>query len=294
MATIREVFGLNVVKPSMGTNVVRHPGIAESVANIKIPSEELIGIEVEVENITFDTRNILNTWQVTEDGSLRNSGVEFITRPIPAFVAPAALQYLLKTFLNNDCSFSQRTSVHVHLNAQDMDMTQVSYITALYMVFEPFLYNFVGRGRRRNIYCVPLADTRLPRHQYENGLRGWSKYTGLNLLPLGDHGTLEFRHMHGTTDVHKLCTWIDIITRLKAYVMKTSPEVLKAYFMALCRGTDIQKLAVEVFGQELTDILRVRNGVSDPTVAKLIFVPTTTITRAQRDMKGSAPFFKVK
>ena len=57
-----------------------------------------LGIEVEVENVqTF--HNISPYWRITEDGSLRNAGREFITPPIRAWRVEQALTLCLNNRL---------------------------------------------------------------------------------------------------------------------------------------------------------------------------------------------------
>lgn len=54
--------------------------------------------------------------------------------------------------------------------------------------------------------------------------RGWQKYTALNLLPITKYGTVEFRHMHGTNDFDKLCTWINSLSNLISVSYNTPLE----------------------------------------------------------------------
>lgn len=188
-----------------------------------INSERLVGIEIELENFNLKATPSAYVWREVGDGSLRNNGAEYVSSPIAACDAPKALYDLLVVCLHDQCCFGPRTSSHVHVNVQDLSANQVKQIVQLYCVFEKVLFNFVGKGRAKNIYCVPLYDTSLMR-EFNTRRIGpitevWSKYTGLNLIPLREKGTLEFRHMHGSNDPVKLSRWIRIILRLFDYVL---------------------------------------------------------------------------
>lgn len=247
MATILEKYGVRRAE----AHVIK--GLSAISSPHKVLSNELIGIEVEVENF-LDVNGRLNpVWVLTEDGSLRNHGAELITRPIPASAAPVAMEYLFNHFLPQTCCFSPRTSVHVHLNMQDFTSTQLADLVALYVIFEKLFYRFTGRNRMKNIYCVPLADWPVALTAFSlrgnDGTDRWKKYTGLNTLPLSSHGTIEFRHMHGSRDVEKLTKWINLIVSLKEYVKKTPTATIRTAIHEMHDGYDFQKLLNDVFGE---------------------------------------------
>jgi len=57
--------------------------------------------------------------------------------------------------------------------------------------------------------------------------RTWQKYTALNLIPLRDRGTLEFRHLEGTCDVERITAWINIISSMFKYAMNNTYDDFK-------------------------------------------------------------------
>lgn len=278
-------------------------------SNHNIPSNQLIGIEVEVENV-IGTQLPRNTvWHAVADGSLRNDGMEFVSLPIKASSAPAALEQLLSDVLNQACHFSPRTSVHVHLNVQDMEVSQAIDLVMLYAVFEKLFYKFAGRGRIRNIYCVPITETKLLTRLVEKGLgEEWSKYTGLNLTPIrgtgrgsddrreGAYGTVEFRQMHGTFSVEKLCQWIDLITSLKEYILKSSTKDFRAMMHSMDDSFDFNKLLNEVFGEKAQWLKY--DGFGDVRhtymAAKSAMLSSRTITRIMGSSSSDSLFLKFK
>lgn len=231
--SIRELFGLNAVAIQDCTKI--YP-VADPTLEV-INSDQAIGIEVEVENHKLNKHPNPHVWVLKGDGSLRNSGVEYVTVPIAAKFGPAALQDLLSQSLAQSCCFSPRTSIHVHVDMQSWDSTQVMDVVLMYTLLENLFYKFTGRGRIKNIYCVPIFDTSLlkglaARGRIDVATEVWSKYTGLNIIRLRDLGTIEFRHMHGTFDVKKISIWIRLIVKLCDYVLKVGTE----YIRKLCQG----------------------------------------------------------
>ncbi len=297
MTTIQEKYGLNppiayVVSPTL-------PPFP-----MDIPSEHLIGIEVEVENVSGVSMPRGSAWQTVSDGSLRNNGIEFITQPIRACDAPKILHQLMSGILNQECHFSPRTSVHIHLNVQDIQSHQVQDMVMLYTVFERLFYRFAGRGRIRNIFCVPLCETSLLTEMSEKELgKDWNKYTGLNLVTIrGDrdggsaYGTIEFRQMHGTPNVEKLCLWIDLITSLKTYVMNTSSKIIRNTIISMDDDFDFHQLLRDIFGHK-ADWLKY-DGVEEIKVAylaaKSALLSSKVRSRVHTQATADSPFYQFK
>ena len=250
MPTIIEMFGMRpvkLVKPDK--YFVTQPQVPERVESLRS-----VGIEVEVEN-ALNVRGVPSgVWQPTNDGSLRNNGMEYITHPIQGRWAPYALRELMTEVFPDDCCFSPRTSVHVHVNCQDLTPVQVTDIVLLYGCLEPLFYQFTGRGRVKNIYCVPIFDTNLipffTTKKLENAVNEWKKYTGFNLLPLLDKGTLEFRHMHGTFDHQKLSVWVRLILKMVDYAVAQGTPTIRRMVLALNRQSDLFGMLMAIFGDD--------------------------------------------
>ena len=172
---------------------------------------------------------------VMRDGSLRNGGLEFVTRPV---TEERALE--LFTTLHDNLSlgkdpFSARTSTHVHVNVASMTLEQVRHLTMLYALLEPVFFVH-AQGREHNIHCVPLSYTLLPQY-YSAGISAlidrWSKYTAFNLLPIVNIGTVEFRHLGGTGDIKVYQRWLRLLRELWTFAMH---EPVDALYSMLKRG----------------------------------------------------------
>lgn len=224
----------------------------------------LYGLELEIEN----SGNLDNPrlFSVTTDGSLRNNGHEFISRPANY---TTTVKGLIKFFQNNpplrttynedgtyatDSNYSDRTSIHVHTNCQDLTMKQLASMCMLYQVFERMLYAYIGAGRSQNIFCVPWSETLISNRTIRCLLAGetlkihdWQKYTGLNLKPLERFGTIEWRHMHGTNDIQFISTWLTIIGAFYRAVRAFSFEELQSMFLSLNSNSQYERAFAKIF-----------------------------------------------
>lgn len=253
-------------------------------------TQGMVGIEVEVENIT-QVVPLQAFWESKSDGSLRNNGVEFVSHPLQVKHIQHAIEHLYTALhLNNKPDFSNRTSIHIHVNCRDMTQDEVYNFVLLYAIFEKHFYSVAGTKRMNSIFCVPLFRTnelnRASQLIYEFQPY-WHKYCGLNLLPLVDnngqrgYGTIEFRHLFGTTDTQKIYNWINDILCLRKYAMSvkkadlleeikrmnTSSSYMSLYSQVfekgqriLCRKLDfeecISNIKRELFGNEFSKTLK--------------------------------------
>jgi len=230
-----DVFG--VAKPK----VAKYAKAAEGC----VVPDLVIGLELETENcntmIAKDYTKLANThnFDLATDGSLRGAAYEFISRPMRTDNCLMALGDFFKAMKFDEHNYTDRCSVHVHVNCTDMEMEQISSLALLYTVIEEIMFEYVGAGRDTNIYCIPWNQCR--QHldlinkflaDPSSSLKRWNKYTALNLLPLANIGTVEFRQMHGTADMKKLSLWINLIGSLfkwaKTYELKTLITELKS------------------------------------------------------------------
>lgn len=213
MASIRETFALAGLTPQ---------------------KEFISGVEHEIENVlSYDALN--HTYFHTEsDNSLRNNGVEFISNPLNFVSQVCAFDNLHGSIKYRpkggvDDAFTDRTSIHVHVNCMDLSLEATKAFILWYALFEPVFFSFVDKKRPNSIYCVPLDQTVLPNH-YSKSVNHltqmWSKYTAFNILPLRSQGTIEFRHMHGTNDKVLFVEWLTAIKQLWEYSQKNFPSKL--------------------------------------------------------------------
>jgi hypothetical protein len=212
------------------SNVLTECGLKEVVpleikGDLGLPPRT-IGIEIEMENAAHlynPSAKAKKIWSAKEDHSLRDGGIEFVSRPLNPNGLEEALS-TLKASLAAEIAFSPRTSVHVHVNVQDLDFDKLALLVRFYRLFEGAFFDFIGRKRARNTYCCPLFLTRLSSFLHPTR---WPKYTALNLRPVTTQGTVEFRHMHGTLDTEKLIVWVAAIVNLVDFIHQQEIAKLK-------------------------------------------------------------------
>ena len=196
---ISEDFGISVATP-----------LRDPISGFRV------GCEFEIEDIKSHEQ-VSDFVSITNDGSLRNGGYEYIT---PAITVPEALTTFSKLhslLVYGNEPFTERTSIHVHVNCCNLTQLEVRGIVLLYALFEEAFFMMVDPSRRDNIHCVALTETHLP-SIYRTGLSTWvskwHKYTALNLKPLSTQGTIEFRHMHGHNEFVVFEAWILLLEKL--------------------------------------------------------------------------------
>jgi len=166
---------------------------------------------------------------LVHDGSLRNHGVEFITRPVTFEEAIKLFSTLHDGLKLGDNPYTVRTSTHVHVNMASMDMDQCKHMLLLYALLEPVFFAAVKPERQFNIHCVPLNYTMLPsnyKSPFQDIVKFWSKYSALNLRPLHTQGTMEFRHLHGTGDIAVYQNWLTLLNELWTFAFMNPPNTL--------------------------------------------------------------------
>lgn len=269
-------------------------------ATVKIESSRAVGIEVEVENAKVARDFTSRVWTATNDGSLRNQGLEFVTKPIPAKWAPHALRELLGECLDNkECCFSPRTSIHVHVDVSQENDADVIGAVQLYSVFERQFFRYVGRGRSKNIYCVPITESAClagigDGHDSTYAHGSWSKYSALNLIPLNSYGTLEFRHMHGSFDLLKVSTWVRMLVTLIDWACAAGRNKVSTILQSMDENYNYNALLDEIFGEDAYHLKVSNYNEVKFCVGRMFtsFAKHSTIQALAVNRSANAPFFQ--
>ena len=224
-----------------------------------------VGVEIELEKVSNNIEFIPSSFNMLEDGSLKEQGKEFVTVPIKFQYLEQELIRLNKAL--KKFSLSSRCSVHVHMNARDFTLEELEVFIMLYCIFEKSLFNLSG-NRWKNNFCVPLYSyypsvaAFLERLNIgELGSLSWYKYFALNLSPIfggeSKHklGTVEFRHMEATMDVGRIINWINFIVSLKISAKSIKKIELLSMIKHLNTSSEYRVLARSVFKNWSNQIL---------------------------------------
>ena len=251
--TILELFGLApVARHILSERTSRKFLTEQPFANPDL----VVGLELEIEGWPTPPGECAFTGiTFTTDGSLRNNGVELITKPFASKYIPGLVDKVLTHFEVSEDNYSDRCSIHVHVNCQDLTREQLQTVFIVYQVVERMLFRFAGAERENNIFCVPWNQCAIANGFIDNFLSdtynataNWQKYAALNVLPLRDKGTIEFRHMPGTCDVEKITTWLNLIGAMMRYATITSYDEVKATILKLNTASNYYEFISSVFG----------------------------------------------
>lgn len=265
-----------------------------------------IGVEFEVENVQGDRydRVLQNFLVMTPDNSLRNNGMEFVSVPILA----KDVGQLVNTFLTRmgitQENHSDRTSTHVHVNVGDFTVEQLLCLCMLYSVFEKLIFKYAGHDRENSIFCVPWYASGYSTSKAKDiiiNLKGrkaarWEKYTSLNLAPIADKQTVEFRHLFGVYQDLQLVNWVNIILSLVNKARTTPLLGLQEILVELNTTSHYVHFATEVFGDYLrfmaTTPEDLRASMFDGVVEAKLFIGQTPLTEKDMDFSNPAPIKK--
>lgn len=230
------------------------PADCYELTNIRSIANRGVGVEIEVEGLhngapKFDG----NLWIVKGDNSLRDNGVEFVTRyGMRVGHVNDALKVFEKNLKKMPHSFSPRTSVHVHLDVRYFPFERLENLLVVYTVFEEALFRFAGGDRSSNIFCIPLRNTPYIAAPMQgnmmNQLHRWEKYSAINFTPIMKFGSVEFRHMPGTCDATKLWQWVLLLSSLVQWARDNRREVVQDRIMKIKNNSQYRHLMDDVFG----------------------------------------------
>lgn len=263
-----------------------------------------VGIEIEVEGIinhAYETwlNNRPHWFSVHSDGSLRNGGVEFITYPFDATYAPSILNYFFTNLkrTNPGFTFTNRCSIHVHLDMTDTTYWQFESLYQLYLCFERQFYEYAGEVRENSNFCVPVSATPFEEYFFSTTKsRTWNtllnsipdldaaKYTGLNITRLRDIGTVEFRHLPGNIRAPWVYKFIQFIIALKKFAITHTRDEVNDIIMNANTISNYQPFAESVFGEHTNALFPtgefnlIEEGI---TTAKRIYFDRSNVSKEE-------------
>jgi hypothetical protein len=184
-----------------------------------------VGVEIEVEG------NLLppaaKYWRVERDASLRGESAEYVLdKPVPIDVLGDRLQGLKDAFVacKSDFFDTYRAGVHVHVNVQNLDARQLFNFIVTYMVVEELLLTFCAKHRFGNHFCLPTSQAGYLVNKLSQALEKSDlkilydddiRYSSINVKPVVQYGSVEFRALESTSDFNKIHTWSTILVGLR-------------------------------------------------------------------------------
>ena len=231
-----------------------------------------VGIEIEVEGDNLPISPM--GWDRVNDGSLRGESGEYVlTSPV---VRKSVKKFLKRmTDANKESGFkfkfSNRQSIHIHINVQEMGLTQVYNFITLFLLFEQHLVKFCGVEREGNLFCLRSGDAEGLIEALEEASSPATinrlntddiRYSAMNVSSLFKYGSLEFRSMRGTDDYTLIEKWIEILLSLKdAALTFKSPRSIVEQFSRV----GVTHFTEQVLGKHSTVV------TSDPSYESVLY-----------------------
>src|SRR5690606_37717057 len=155
---------------------------------------------------------IPKAWCYHKDHSLRgDENAEYVLRKPRTFKeARGDVADLFEMFKKAESRLdeSNRTSIHVHLNFQNLFLNNLASFLALWYSLEEILTEYCGDHRVGNLFCLrakdapalPLDAREFIASECQTNLDEFvHHYAGLNLSSLNKFGSVEIRTMRGLT-----------------------------------------------------------------------------------------------
>lgn len=193
------------------------------------PTKGDFGIEIEVEGAGL-VPIMTDCWKSEVDNSLRG-GLEYVmAKPVPLKDVVPSILLLKKHFEQHKSKtvFSFRTSVHVHVNVQQLSMSELINFIYTYLLLEEPLMNLCGDSRKGNRFCLRSQDAEFMLDAMKvlatNGFGGFRyldantlRYSAINVEAVKKYGSLEFRAMEGNLDEYRIGTWCHVLDAMRAF-----------------------------------------------------------------------------
>lgn len=207
--------------------------IVEIFGNQKAAGE--VGIEVEIEGNNLPHVNIDPFWAYHEDHSLRGpENAEYVLRhPIERGRVPEALSKLFKALKKAGSKIredSPNTSVHVHLNMQQLSLKKVYTVACVWYILEQSLMDWCGSDRAGNLFCLRASDAEASLQRLASAVRygrynelndqDGLRYSAINYTALGKFGSLEFRGLGGVYDEDVINQWVTMLLSIKDFAVR--------------------------------------------------------------------------
>lgn len=243
------------------------------------PSSRLVGIELEADGgPNHDRVNFpddLPGWSRKDDSSLNSQGYEYVLEPaVPLADALPKVQALCSALRAGKCLVHTKGSLHVHVQAHDLDHEAALRLVRLYHCFQPHISLLVGPSRLSSHYCkvskcqtleALKADFRLDEPAPSRAEAKQSRqFAAVNAAMLRvnnpAHRSIEFRQGSASTRPDSIYGWaclMAILVDVAAAGIQPDYETLDGMdFDAFCLKIDT--IATAAGGQGMAEWLRWR------------------------------------
>jgi hypothetical protein len=176
----------------------------------------MAGYDCEVEGYNHITRS---HWKVTSDASLHSVNGYAAELVSPILSGERGVQELIGVLeaLNSvdGVTVNRSCGLHVHLDAREMTMREISKTFERYAAFEDQIDMVMPssrRGEARWCRSIKHSTERVVTAQTKDcGARALGRYHKVNLTNISSRGSVEFRQHSGTTEARKILNWLSFL-----------------------------------------------------------------------------------
>lgn len=233
--------------------------IEMSAVDISALIQELkvVGVTCKSENYNHQTRR---HWKIVSDSSIysddysRDKG-ELVSPVLKGQAGMEELELVLSVLNYQSVRCNESCGLHVHHDAADLQLPDFKHLYLRYLKYEGCIDAFMPSYRRRSIDCVAslrrvvtgdydldpatfekcIKDVMKAKtlHDVDSIMTNQSRYVKLNMRSYWQHGTVEFRHHHGTTETEQVLNWV----RFGQYLIENA----QAHYLVTPKGVDERK-----------------------------------------------------
>lgn len=192
------------------------------------------GMEYELERTSSRYRP--EGWRAESDGTLRESGYEFLFRNPSSLTRSKELVNRLLSSIGSNYSVSHRCSTRIHVDTQSLKGYQRVALLLGLLIHDEWFFQY-GPGRENNSFCCPVLRSPAAVCSINAAVRAYdwrdgepvgppavrrvnrlseqdTKYMSVNTMPLNSLGTIELRHFAPLMNVEDVDTVLTKISDL--------------------------------------------------------------------------------
>lgn len=235
-----------------------------------------VGLSVVTPGYTHATST---SWKIVPDGSVPD-GFEVVSPVLEGQAGLDAACAAINALKAAGAKANRACGMHVHVDAQGLDVNDLRSIVSRYAKFEEEIDAFMPPSRRGdgNIYCHTLRNFassnafRTATNVQELARAQNSRYYKVNLQSLHRHGTIEFRQHNGIVDADRAINWIKMLDAFIGESVRLARETTEPETVQNAVLIPSQQRVVEMLQQGITNanVIATRLGVQGRTLRACI------------------------
>jgi len=203
----------------------------EKVPAINLPSDRLVGLEVELDSCGTEFRapRCPEGWVEKSDGSLRNGREYVMEPPVPFNQCAPVIKDFSQAVETARTNIGKRGGLHVHVQAGDVTTENAYTLVRIYSHYQDVINKLLAPSRTNNSYCPPYTQgiskaqmvsmfslNTAAENRYQ--AKSTRTYSVVNLAMLRcrepSHRSLEFRQGSSSSRFENLYGWTAFVCAL--------------------------------------------------------------------------------